>query len=115
MLPLVKQLTPALAHPCLQSSVRNLGNVEPITTPLRFTRDPMQIRGDRFQWLPMHAKSSELWMPCIPARFSFEHLLRKQRFAPRGREAFHIQITRVHRPKSHPEILRRTQSSVQLL
>jgi hypothetical protein len=99
--PFVKQLTLVRFDLALEFARRDFGGVEAVSTALSFLCDAEQEGSDRRQRPRVRTESGELWMMSVTTRATREDFLGEQGFAPRGDQAFGIEVTGMDGPESH--------------
>src|SRR5262245_14862089 len=98
MAPLVKQLAVRLRKLPGESPLRNLGGVEPVSTPLSLRRDASQERSHNGHWVVLRLEAKELRMMTVASGHPSQNLLCEERLSPGCDQPLGVEVSWMNRP-----------------
>ena len=105
MLPLVQELSAGLGEGSNRTFRRcDASRIERIAARRGFLGDDTQIARDARHRIGGGAKTLQLRVPCVAARATEKHRLRKERLAPQCNEADAVEMARMDGPESHEAV-----------
>lgn len=113
MRPFVRELADGERDFVCRTFPSDFPSVKRVAARCSFVGDSSEIRGDCCTRVIVQSEASELRMIAVAARFSAQHGLREEGFAPACEESRAVEMSGMERPKTHHSDLKRKRYNTQ--